>query len=90
MFRTCNKITTAPDLPATTLVSSCYNYMFYQCSLLAYIKAMFTTTPTTSYTNSWVNGVAASGTFVKNSSASWDVTGVNGVPSGWTVTTAAA
>lgn len=31
--------------------------------------------------------IFASGTFVKNSDATWDVTGVNGVPSGWTVIT---
>ena len=31
------------------------------------------------------HGVAASGTFVKNDSATWDVTGANGVPTGWTV-----
>jgi hypothetical protein len=36
----------------------------------------------------WVKGVASSGTFVKNSAATWDVTGVNGIPSGWTVETA--
>jgi len=34
-----------------------------------------------------VSGVAATGTFVKNSSATWNVTGVNGVPSGWTIET---
>ena len=64
--------------------------MFYGCSKLNYIKAMFTTKPTTSYTNSWVNGVASSGTFVKNSSATWSVTGTSGVPSGWTVQTASS
>ena len=30
------------------------------------------------------------GTFVKNSAATWNVTGVNGIPSGWTITTASA
>ena len=48
---------------------------------------MFTTTPGTDYTSNWVNGVASSGTFVKNVAAKWDVTGVNGIPSGWTVVT---
>jgi hypothetical protein len=33
----------------------------------------------------WVKGVASSGTFVKNKNATWNVTGVNGVPSGWTI-----
>ena len=88
MFNSCSKLTTAPQLPATTLVDSCYNYMFYNCSKLNYIKAMFTTTPSTSYTNSWVSGVASSGTFVKNKNATWDVTGTYGIPSRWTVQTA--
>ena len=38
----------------------------------------------------WVNGVASSGTFVKNSAATWNVVGVSGVPEGWTVETADA
>jgi len=85
MFYGCTNLTTAPELPATTLVSNCYYRMFYNCSRLNYIKAMFTTDPSTLYTSSWVYGVASSGTFVKNSAASWNVTGVNGIPSGWTV-----
>ena len=85
MFFGCTNLTTAPVLPARTLVSSCYSHMFYNCTNLNYIKAMFTTTPSTSYTQNWVSGVAATGTFVKNSAATWNVTGVYGVPSGWTI-----
>jgi hypothetical protein len=66
--------------------------MFQNCTKLNYIKAMFTTTPTGAspnyYTQNWVSGVASSGTFVKNSTASWTTTGVNGIPTGWTVQTA--
>ena len=51
---------------------------------------MFTTKPTTSYTNNWVSGVSANGTFVKNSAATWDVNGVSGIPTGWTIQTVAA
>lgn len=90
MFNGCSNITTAPVLPALTLTTQCYRYMFLGCSKLTYIKAMFTTAPTTSYTNGWVNNVAASGTFVKNSAATWDVVDTYGVPSGWTIETAAA
>ena len=90
MFRGCTNLTAAPELPATTLVSGCYNYMFANCSNLSYIKAMFTTTPGSNYTNNWVNSVASSGTFVKNSAATWTTTGANGVPNGWTVETATA
>ena len=90
MFRGCTSLTTAPELPATTLVQNCYYYMFQGCISLNYIKAMFTTTPSTTYTSNWVKGVSATGTFVKNSAAQWNVTGVNGVPSGWTIETATA
>ena len=89
MFKGCTSLTTAPELPATTLVgTSCYRQMFNGCTRLNYIKAMFTTTPSTAYTSSWVNNVSATGTFVKNSAATWDVSGVHGIPSGWTVQTA--
>ena len=89
MFNGCTNLTTAPELPATTLADSCYYFMFNGCTSLNYIKAMFTTTPGT-YTSNWVNGVASTGTFVKNSAAQWDITGVNGIPAGWTVETASA
>ena len=62
--------------------------MFYDCSNLNYIKAMFTTTPSSTYIYNWVYRVAASGTFTKNSAAEWHLAGSNGVPSGWTVQTA--
>ena len=88
MFYLCTSLTTAPELPATTLANNCYKNMFYGCSNLNYIKAMFVTTPSSSYTSDWVKGVAASGTFVKNSAATWSGTGVNSIPSGWTVRTA--
>ena len=90
MFSGCTGLTTAPELPAITLVNGCYGYMFQNCSSLNYIKAMFTTQPSTSFTRDWVSGVSSTGTFVKNSSATWNVTGSYGVPSGWTVQTASA
>ena len=90
MFYDCTSLTTAPVLPATTLISDCYRYMFYGCRSLNYIKAMFTTTPSTAYTQNWVNSVASMGTFVKNTAATWNVTGVDGIPTGWTVQTASA
>ena len=90
MFSGCTSLTTAPELPATTLAGYCYQSMFNGCTSLNYIKAMFTTTPSSSYTSNWVSGVASTGTFVKNSAATWNVTGDNGVPTGWTVETASA
>ena len=94
MFNNCKNLTTAPELPATTLVKYCYQYMFYNCTNIKYIKAMFTTRPSGSspnyYTENWVKGVSATGTFVKNSAASWNVTGANGIPTGWTIQNASS
>ena len=85
MLQECIRLTTAPELPATTLADYCYYSMFRGCSTLNYIKALFTTTPSSSYTLNWVLGVASTGTFVKNPDAKWDVVGDSGVPRGWTV-----
>lgn len=90
MFRNCKSLTTAPVLPALTLVSQCYGNMFNGCSNLNYIKAMFTTTPGTSYTSVWVTGVSSSGTFVKNVNATWTTRGNNGIPNGWDIQTASS
>ena len=92
MFYNCTGLTAAPDLPATTLVDNCYNQMFSGCKNLSYIEAMFTTEPVNAsqysgHTWEWLSGVASEGTFVKNEDATWDVTGINGIPTGWTVAT---
>ena len=91
MFGSCTSLVKAPVLPATTLVQGCYNNMFKRCSNLNYIKAMFITSPGSSYMEYWVEGVSASGTFVKNSAATWaNLFDRSGIPSGWTVETANA
>ena len=88
MFMGCSNLVKAPELPATALAQYCYAAMFRGCQKLSRIKAMFINlTPTNAVAN-WVNGVAGSGTFVKNSLATWTTTGNNGIPTGWTVETA--
>lgn len=87
MFQDCTSLTTAPVLPATKLVSGCYDRMFSGCTNLNYVKAMFTTTPSTNYTSYWLSGVSPTGTFVKNASATWNLTGSSGIPDGWTIET---
>ena len=89
MFRNCTSLTTAPELPATTLANWCYEYMFQGCNNLNYIKCLATTNVTTGNTFDWVNGVASSGTFIKDPSMNDWTTGDSGIPSGWTVQDAA-
>lgn len=86
MFEGCTSLTTAPNLPAPTLVSLCYSHMFKGCSSLTSMKCLATTIRSDATTN-WVQNVSASGTFTKSRTASWS-TGINGIPSGWTVANA--
>lgn len=90
MFNGCTSLSVAPELPAITLVEKCYGNMFKNCGNINYIKAMFTTEPSSSYTENWLYNAFPVGTFVKNSAATWDVRGANGIPEGWTVETADA
>ena len=85
MFYECTSLITAPHLPALTLNNNCYREMFYGCSNLSFIKAMFTTPPSTAYTNNWVNGVSSTGIFGKNGKAQWEVYGNYGIPQNWTI-----
>ena len=84
MFYGCTSLTTAPELPAPILVENCYGWMFGLCRSLNYIKCLATSTGATDCTKSWVSNVSVTGTFVKKGGVSWP-TGVNGIPSGWTV-----
>lgn len=83
MFHNCTSLTTAPELPATSLQSYCYEYMFYNCTSLNYIKCLATDISASNCTYNWVNGVASSGTFIRDCNTQWP-TGDSGIPSGWT------
>lgn len=90
MFGHCTSLTVAPELPATTLTRYCYQQMFDGCTSLNHIKCLATNISASNCTSRWVNGVAATGTFVKDPNMSGWGTGVNDIPSGWTVEDAAA
>ena len=82
MFLYCEELTAAPVLPAPKLADDCYQDMFRDCKKLKAVTCLATDitngTPT-----SWLDGVAATGTFIKAPAMKWP-TGVNGIPSGWT------
>ena len=86
MFYNCTSLTQAPELPATELAQYCYSRMFQGCSNLNYVKAMFTNLVSNALYN-WLTNVSPTGTFVKNTAATWDNTDAK-IPSGWTVQTA--
>ena len=85
MFYGCTSLTTAPELRATTLAVSCYNSMFQGCTNLNYVKCLATDISAEWCLDNWLDGVSATGTFVKASGATWAVAGEKGIPSGWTV-----
>ena len=85
MFIECTSLTTAPELPAATLAENCYNNMFQRCISLNYIKCLATNISADNCTYNWVNGVAATGTFVKDASMTDWTSGSDGIPNGWTV-----
>ena len=85
MFSGCTSLTSAPELPATTLSTSCYSYMFNGCYNLNYIKCLATNNISINTCHNWTNGVASTGTFIKNPSMQNWPTGDSGIPSGWIV-----
>ena len=92
MFYGCTSLTTAPILPATELKPQCYYCMFLNCSKLNSVTCLATDISASNCTGSWLNNVAASGTFYKASTMnSWPVGpqgtygNVKGIPSNWTV-----
>ena len=85
LFSNCTSLVQAPELPATTLTESCYGYMFYGCTSLKYIKMLAIDISAPYCLNSWVSNVSPPGIFVKSKDATWNVTGVSGIPEGWIV-----
>lgn len=88
MFQYCEKLEEAPELPARVLKTYCYSQMFRSCPKLKKIKMMATDITATGCLSMWVTNVSSTGTFIKNSTATWTRTGENGIPTGWTVETA--
>lgn len=85
MFNSCSNLTIAPTLPATTLTERCYYRMFEGCSKLNYVECLATSgIGQNNSTYIWVSGVASTGTFVKDPSASWS-RGTSAVPNNWTI-----
>ena len=85
MFDNCPSLETAPELKATTLVEGCYAYMFRDCVNLNKVTCLATNIGALWCTDSWLSGVASSGTFTKKSGMSWPWSD-SGIPSGWSVT----
>ena len=86
LFYKNTKVVSAQNLilPATTLTSRCYYYMFSGCTNINYIKMLATDVSTDAALYNWVYGVSSTGTFVKAAGVTIP-TGKSGIPDGWTV-----
>ena len=86
MFRDCISLTNSPILSAATLSTYCYYNMFSGCTNLSKITMLATDISSSACLSGWVNNVAKTGTFVKNSEMTELPTdSINGIPTGWTV-----
>jgi len=86
MFSNCKNLTTAPELPAQTVVRNAYQMMFNGCSSLNYIKTYASSISAYGCLTNWVQGVASTGDFYNLGGATY-TSGKNGIPTGWTVHT---
>ena len=94
MFSGCQKLKTAPVLPAKKLSQNCYSRMFVGCYSLSAITCLATDISASGCTNEWIGerlggggqDVAENGIFVKDANmTNWTTGGLNGIPSGWVV-----
>ena len=88
MFYSCTLLTTAPELPATTLADRCYMNMFMECPKIDRIVWKSSTIPTSPYCDNWLYGTSASGKF-EYTDPTLDVASIprntSGVPAGWSI-----
>lgn len=91
MFENCSSLIYGPTFKITKFStnSSIFEETFKGCSSLKYIKALFPDKkPANNFTKDWVEGVPEGGLFVKNAECtSFVVSGNNGIPAGWDVST---
>lgn len=90
MFLGCSNLIKGPTIIASQMVGSyCAEQMFANCSSLNQVTCLATSISGSNTTTNWMNGVqTTSGLFIKNASMNNWTTGVNGIPSNWTVESA--
>ena len=85
MFGGCTSLTVAPELPAKNLIMYCYYYMFYGCTSLNSVTIYADNAEEGHYyLDNWLSGVAATGTFYNNGTATYTIDSPSGIPTGWT------
>lgn len=88
MFANCVLITESPVIPEQAAAGiSTYFAMFSGCTSLNKVTALMTNLGTNG-TSSWMDGVAQTGTFIKNPNMNSWSSGASGIPTGWTIVNA--
>lgn len=88
MFANCEFITESPVIPNQSATGiSTYFAMFSGCTSLNKVTALMTNLGTNG-TTSWMDGVAQTGTFIKNPNMNSWSSGASGIPTGWTIVNA--
>ena len=81
MFFGCTSLTEAPALPATSLATRCYAYMFNSCTSLNEIICFAITNSYSDSTTNWLASASSSGKIYSKTTTNISV------PSGWTIQT---
>ncbi len=84
LFKNCTSLVKAPSLTATTLANNCYKSMFANCSNLTDVEVSFIDWADKKYTDQWMDGVAANGTF-RCQALLPEITGSGYIPEGWRI-----
>ena len=90
MFQNCSSLTKSPIIKLDSIQYAACGYMFSGCTSLIEITCLAKNIYYDSMTGQqsayrWVQNVSSSGTFYKNPSMTSWTTGMDGIPSGWTV-----
>lgn len=72
------------ELKIGTLVDYCYSHLFYNCKKINNVKLLATDVSATNCLQNWMYGVATGGTLTATAGLNLP-TGVNGVPTSWTL-----
>jgi hypothetical protein len=72
-----------PVLPATTLATACYEFMFYSCNVVKRIVTYAQDISASNCLDAWVSNVSATGDFYNLGGATY-TSGDSCIPSGWT------
>lgn len=85
MFYNCTSLAKVPALPAKTLVNKCYKGIFRNSTAFSELEVGFTGW-VSGATESWLDGVTASGVFGCPSALDTSIRDANHIPASWNVT----